>query len=56
MITRLDYLKDAENNKSQVLIRYKPKGRPASKLVISNVKVTTFRRKKDTILQHAVIK
>lgn len=45
MITRLDYLKDAENNKSQVLIRYKPKGRHASKRVISNVKVITFRRK-----------
>ena len=44
MMTRYEYLKEAENNKSQVVIRYKPKGKPVSKRTISNIQITTFRR------------
>jgi len=44
MKTRLEYLKEAADNKTPVVIRYKPKGKRMSKRTISNIQITTFRR------------
>lgn len=45
MKTRLEYLREAERNNILVEIRYKPKGKRATKRTISNIQIVTFRRR-----------